>query len=86
MFVRELCERLFVSKSMCVHFAIHDFKNDKSQRNLQCNIMLTLRSLDEQGHCIPKRKKVYFMDENSERIPIIALIKRQVSRKLICRK
>ena len=29
MFLRELCKRLFVSKGMCVQFAIHDSENDK---------------------------------------------------------
>lgn len=71
LFVRELCERLFVSKGMCVQFAIHDSENDKGQRNLHCHIMLTLRSLDEQGHWMPKQKKIYLTDENGERIPII---------------
>ena len=71
LFVRELCERLFVSKGMCVQFAIHDSENDKGQRNLHCHIMLTLRSLDEQGHWMPKQKKVYLTDDNGERIPII---------------
>ena len=71
LFVRELCERLFISKGMCVQFAIHDSENDKGQRNLHCHIMLTLRSLDEQGHWMPKQKKVYLTDENGERIPII---------------
>jgi len=71
LFVRELCERLFVSKGMCVQFAIHDSENDKGQRNLHCHIMLTLRSLDEQGRWMPKQKKVYLMDDNGERIPII---------------
>ena len=71
LFVRELCERLFVSKGMCVQFAIHDSENDKGQRNLHAHIMLTLRSLDEQGHWMPKQKKVYLTDENGERIPII---------------
>lgn len=71
MFVRALCERLFVSKGMCVQFAIHDSENDKGQRNLHCHIMMTLRSIDEQGKWMPKQKKIYLRDENSERIPII---------------
>jgi len=71
MFVRELCERLFVSKGMCVQFAIHDSENDKGQRNLHAHIMLTMRSLDEQGHWMPKQKKVYLTDEKGERIPVI---------------
>ena len=70
MFVRMLCERLFVSKGMCVQFAIHDSENDKGQRNLHCHIMMTLRSLDEQGKWMPKQRKVYLRDENGERIPV----------------
>ena len=71
MFVRMLCERLFVSKGMCVQFAIHDSENDKGQRNLHCHIMMTLRSLDEQGKWMPKQKKIYLTDENGDRIPVI---------------
>jgi len=71
MFVRMLCEKLFVSKGMCVQFAIHDSENDKGQRNLHAHIMLTLRSIDKQGHWMPKQKKVYLTDENGERIPVI---------------
>ena len=71
MFVKELCERLFVSKGMCVQFAIHDSENNKGQRNLHCHIMLTLRGLDKNGKWMPKQKKVYLTDENGERIPII---------------
>ena len=42
MFLRELCKRLFVSKGMCVQFAIHDSENNQSQRNLHAHIMLTM--------------------------------------------
>nr|MBQ4454759.1 MobA/MobL family protein [Clostridia bacterium] len=71
LFVRMLCERLFVSKGMCVQFAIHDSENDKGQRNLHCHIMMTLRILDEQGKWMPKQKKIYLTDENGDRIPVI---------------
>jgi len=71
MFVKALCERLFVSKGMCVQFAIHDSENDKGQRNLHAHIMLTLRSINEHGHWMPKQKKVYTLDDNGERIPVI---------------
>lgn len=71
MFVRNFCEKHFVSKGMCVQFAIHDSENDKGQRNLHCHIMMTLRSLDEQGKWMPKQKKIYLTDENGERIPVI---------------
>ena len=71
MFVRDFCEKHFVSKGMCVQFAIHDSENDKGQRNLHCHIMMTLRSLDEQGKWMPKQKKIYLRDDNGERIPVI---------------
>ena len=71
MFVKEFCEKQFVSKGMCVQFGIHDSENEKGQRNLHCHIMLTLRSIDEYGRWMPKQKKVYLTDENGERIPVI---------------
>ena len=69
--VRDYCMRNFVSKGMCVQFAIHDSENDQGQRNLHAHIMITLRSIDEQGKWMPKQKKVYCRDENGERIPLI---------------
>ena len=69
--VRDYCKRNFVSKGMCVQYAIHDSENDKGQRNLHCHIMLTLRGIDEQGKWMPKQKKVYCRDETGERIPLI---------------
>ena len=69
--VKDYCERNFVSKGMCVQYAIHDSENDKGQRNLHCHIMLTLRGIDEKGKWMPKQKKVYKRDENGERIPDI---------------
>ena len=71
MFVRDFCEKHFVSKGMCVQLAIHDSENDKGQRNLHCHIMLTLRSIDEHGKWMPKQKKIYLTDESGERIPVI---------------
>jgi len=69
--VKDYCERNFVSKGMCVQYAIHDSENKQGQRNLHCHIMLTLRSIDEQGKWMPKQKKIYQRDENGERIPDI---------------
>ena len=69
--MKDYCERNFVSKGMCVQYAIHDSENNQGQRNLHCHIMLTLRSLDEQGKWMPKQRKVYQRDENGERIPDI---------------
>lgn len=69
--MKDYCERNFVSEGMCVQYAIHDSENKQGQRNLHCHIMLTLRSIDEQGKWMPKQQKVYLKDENGERIPLI---------------
>ena len=69
--MREYCERNFVSRGMCAQYAIHDSENNEGQRNLHCHIMLTLRSIDEQGRWMSKQKKIYLKDENGERIPLI---------------
>ena len=62
--VREYCSSQFVSRGMCVDFAIHD--TDKG--NPHCHIMLTMRPLDERGTWTAKSKKEYDLDENGERI------------------
>ena len=62
--VREYCSSQFVSRGMCVDFAIHD--TDKG--NPHCHIMLTMRPLDERGTWAAKSKKEYDLDENGERI------------------
>ena len=62
--VREYCSSQFVSKGMCVDFAIHDTDSG----NPHCHIMLTMRPLDERGTWAAKSKKEYDLDENGERI------------------
>ena len=62
--VREFCREHFVSKGMCADFAVHN----KGDGNPHAHIMLTLRSMDEQGNWLPKCRKVYDLDENGERI------------------
>ncbi|MGI6498995.1 MAG: MobQ family relaxase [Oscillospiraceae bacterium] len=62
--VREFCSSGFVSKGMCVDFAIHD----TGKGNPHCHIMLTMRPLDERGEWAAKSKKEYDLDENGERI------------------
>lgn len=70
--MRDYIKRNFVDEGMCAQFAIHDSENkDTGQRNLHCHILLTLRSIDEQGEWMAKQRKVYLTDENGERIPII---------------
>lgn len=64
--LRDFCNEHFVSKGMCVDFAIHN-KNDG---NPHAHIMLTLRGIDENGKWLPKSRKVYDLDENGERIKL----------------
>ncbi len=67
--MHDYVQRNFVDRGMCAQFAIHDSENKQTgQRNLHCHIMLTMRSIDEQGRWMPKQKKVYCRDENGERI------------------
>ena len=62
--VQEYCSSQFVSRGMCVDYAIHD--TDKG--NPHCHIMLTMRPFDERGAWTAKSKKEYDLDENGERI------------------
>ena len=62
--VREYCSSQFVSRGMCVDFAIHDTDSG----NPHCHIMLTMRPLNERGTWTAKSKKEYDLDENGERI------------------
>jgi len=69
--VRDYVQRNFVDKGMCVDWAIHDSENDKGQRNLYIHVLLTMRPLTENGEWGAKQKKIYDLDENGERIPVI---------------
>ena len=64
--VRDFCRQQFVSKGMCVDFAIHD----KGDGNPHAHVMLTMRAMDERGKWLPKSRKVYDLDENGERIKL----------------
>jgi hypothetical protein len=64
--VREFCQQQFVSKGMCVDFAIHD----KGDGNPHAHVMMTMRAMDENGKWLPKSRKVYDLDENGERIKL----------------
>ena len=64
--VREFCQQQFVSKGMCVDFAIHD----KGDGNPHAHVMLTMRAMDEHGKWLSKSRKVYDLDENGERIKL----------------
>ena len=64
-------QRNFVDKGMCADWAIHDSENDKGQRNLHIHVLLTMRPLTENGEWGAKQKKIYDLDENGEKIPVI---------------
>ena len=62
---------IIVDKGMCADWAIHDSENDKGQRNLHIHVLLTMRPITENGEWGAKTKKVYVLDENGERVPLI---------------
>ena len=69
--VRDYVQRNFVDKGMCADWAIHDSENDKGERNLHIHVLLTMRPLAENGEWRAKQKKIYDLDENGERVPVI---------------
>lgn len=64
--VRRYCQEQFVSRGMCVDFAIHD--PEPPGHNPHVHLLLTMRSLDGEGRWMPKAKKEYVLDENGDRI------------------
>lgn len=66
--VRAYCQKYFVDEGMCCDFAIHD--EGKEPRNPHAHILLTLRSLDEQGKWLPKCRKVYDLDGSGNRMQL----------------
>lgn len=54
----------FVAKGMCVDIAIHD----KGNGNPHAHLILTLRSIDEQGKWQGKWKKNYILDDHENKI------------------
>ena len=69
--VRDYVQRNFIDKGMCADWAIHDSENDKGQRNLHIHVLLTMRPITENGEWGAKQKKIYDLDENGEKIPVI---------------
>lgn len=53
--IRQYCQEQFVSKGMCADVAIH---YTEPPPNPHAHILLTLRSMDENGRWLPKYKKV----------------------------
>ena len=69
--MKDYVQRNFVDKGMCADWAIHDSENDKGQRNLHIHVLLTMRPLTENGEWGAQQKKIYDLDENGEKIPVI---------------
>lgn len=64
--IRDFCKENFMDRGMCVQIDIHS-----NPENPHAHVMTTLREIDENGNWKAKRKDVYKLDENGERIPII---------------
>ena len=64
--VREYCEKQFKDEGMCVDLCVHE--PDPPGHNPHAHVMLTMRSIDEEGKWMQKAKKEYILDENGEKI------------------
>jgi ATP-dependent exoDNAse (exonuclease V) alpha subunit len=62
--VRQYVKENFVDRGMCADWSIHD----KGDGNPHAHIMLTTRSIRENGEWAPKAKNEYVLDKNGERI------------------
>ena len=67
--IRNYCQDNFVSKGMIADWSIHH--PDKANDNPHCHIMLTTRGIKDDGSWDVKEKKVYAIDANGDRIPVI---------------
>ena len=65
--VRRYVQENFVSVGMCADWALHD----KGDGNPHAHIMLTMRGMKPDGTWAQKEKKVYALDEEGNRIPLI---------------
>lgn len=66
-FVRRYVQENFVSVGMCADWALHD----KGDGNPHAHIMLTMRGIKPDGSWAAKEKKIYALDEEGNRIPLI---------------
>jgi hypothetical protein len=53
-------------QGMCVDIAIHGL-----QHNPHAHIMLTVRAIGENGEWLPKKRKIYDLDKDGNKIPVI---------------
>ena len=62
--IRNFCQTSFVDRGMIADFAVHD----DEEGNPHAHVLLTMRSLNEQGEWNPKTRTEFVLDENGERI------------------
>ncbi len=62
--IRNYCQTSFVDRGMIADFAVHD----DNEGNPHAHVLLTMRSLNEQGEWNPKTRTEFVLDENGERI------------------
>lgn len=65
--IRRYVQENFVSAGMCADWALHD----KGDGNPHAHIMLTMRGIKPDGTWAQKEKKIYALDEEGKRIPLI---------------
>ena len=62
--IRNYCQTSFVDRGMIADFAVHD----DEEGNPHAHVLLTMRSLNEQGEWNPKTRTEFVLDENGKRI------------------
>ena len=62
--IRNYCQTSFVDRGMIADFAVHD----DNEGNPHAHVLLTMRSLNEQGEWNPKTRTEFVLDKNGERI------------------
>ena len=62
--IRNYCQTSFLDRGMIADFAVHD----DEEGNPHAHVLLTMRSLNEQGEWNPKTRTEFLLDENGERI------------------
>lgn len=62
--IRNYCQTSFVDRGMIADFAVHD----DNEGNPHAHVLLTMRSINEQGEWNPKTRTEFILDENGERV------------------
>lgn len=71
--LRRYIDDNFVSKGMCADWNIHN--PDEDNHNPHCHIQLTMRPIKENGEWGDKEKKVYKLDDDGNRVPVLDVAK-----------